>query len=121
MIRLNKFLAMCGICSRRNADEIILQGKVRINGKKVTELGVSVDELKDKIEYNGKILKIKNKKVYIMLNKPAGYITTSKEQFGRPYILELIKEKERVFPVGRLDMDTEGLILLTNDGDLLIA
>ena len=117
MIRLNKFLAMCGICSRRNADEIILQGKVRINGKKVTELGVSVDELKDKIEYNGKILKIKSKKVYIMLNKPAGYITTSKEQFGRPYILELIKEKERVFPVGRLDMDTEGLILLTNDGD----
>ena len=117
MLRLNKFLAMCGICSRRNADELILNKKIKVNGKIIYELGTVVDEYKDKVEYNNQILKLKNKKVYIMLNKPSGYITTSKEQFDRPYILELIHEEERVFPVGRLDMDTEGLILLTNDGE----
>ena len=117
MIRLNKFLATCGVSSRRNADEIILSGKVKVNGERVQSLGSCIDEFKDKVEYNGQILKLKNKKKYIVLNKPSGYITTSKEQFGRPYVLELINEEERVFPVGRLDMDTEGLLILTNDGE----
>ncbi len=117
MVRLNKFMSMCGICSRRKADSYISQGKVKINGKIEYELGKTIDEKKDKVEFEDKILKVEKKKIYIMLNKPSGYITTSKEQFGRPYILDLINENERVFPVGRLDMDTEGLILLTNDGD----
>ncbi len=117
MIRLNKFLSMCSVCSRRSADDIIISGKIKVNGEKVTSLGVKVDEYKDRVEYNGKILNIDSRKVYIVLNKPAGYVTTSKEQLGRPYVLELINEKERVFPVGRLDMDTEGLLILTNDGE----
>ncbi|MBR1883876.1 MAG: rRNA pseudouridine synthase [Clostridia bacterium] len=117
MIRLNKFLAMSGVCSRRMADKYIEDGKVSINGNVASELGTIINEEKDIVKVDGKCVKIEKKKVYIVLNKPAGYITTSKEQFGRPYILDLIKEKERVFPVGRLDMDTEGLIILTNDGD----
>ncbi len=117
MIRLNKFLSMCGVCSRRKADELIGQGKIKVNGKIEGKIGSIVDEIKDKVEYEGKLLKLEDKKIYIMLNKPSGYITTSKEQFDRPCILDLIHEKERVFPIGRLDMDTEGLILLTNDGE----
>ena len=117
MIRLNKYLAMSGVCSRRSADKLITEGKVKINGKVVKELGTVVDEKKDKIDVYNSETKIEKKKVYIMLNKPAGYITTSKEQFGRDYIMQLIHEKERVFSIGRLDQDTEGLILLTNDGE----
>lgn len=117
MIRLNKFLSMCGVCSRRKADELILNKKILVNGKNVSQLGMLIDEKKDEVKYEGKVLKVQERKIYIMLNKPAGYITTSKEQFGRPSVLDLITEKERVFPVGRLDMDTEGLLILTNDGE----
>ena len=117
MVRLNKFLAMSGVSSRRQADKYIESGKVLVNGNVVTELGTCIDEEKDIVVVNGKRIKKEEKKLYIVLNKPEGYITTSKEQFGRPCILDLINEKERVFPVGRLDMDTEGLIILTNDGD----
>lgn len=116
-IRLNKYISLSGICSRRQADKYIEQGLVEVNGKITTELGTVVDEDKDEVKFNCKIIKPVEEKKYIMLNKPLGYITTSKEQFGRSYILQLIKENIRVFPVGRLDMHSEGLILLTNDGD----
>lgn len=115
-IRINKFIAGAGVCSRRNADEIILQGRVKINGQVVTDLSTRVSN-KDKVQIDNKEIKLEKNKLYIMLNKPTGYVTTSKEQFKRPSVLDLIKVEERMFPVGRLDMDSEGLLLLTNDGD----
>ncbi len=118
MIRLQKFLADCGICSRRKAEEHILAGDVKVNNKIVTELGVKIDEIKDKVCFKNKPIKIEEKKVYIMLNKPEGCVTTAKEQFDRKTVFDYIDIKERVVPVGRLDYDTSGLLLLTNDGDL---
>lgn len=118
MVRLQKFLADCGICSRRKAEEHILAGDVKVNDKIVTELGLKVDEKKDKIYFKNKYVKIEQKKVYIMLNKPEGCITTAKEQFDRKTVFDYIDIKERVVPVGRLDYDTSGLLILTNDGDL---
>lgn len=115
-IRINKFIASCGVCSRRNADEIILQSRVKINGRVVTDLATKVTS-EDKVEVDNKEIMLEKNKIYIMLNKPVGYITTSKEQFNRPSVLDLVKVEERVFPVGRLDMDSEGLLILTNDGE----
>lgn len=117
MIRLNKYIATSGICSRRKADELIEKGKVRVNGIVVKTMGVQVDEEKDIIEVCNNKISLKEEKVYIMLNKPKGYVTTNNEQFNRPSTKDLIKEKVRVFPIGRLDMNTEGLLLLTNDGE----
>jgi 23S rRNA pseudouridine2605 synthase len=117
MLRLNKYIAQSGICSRRNADELIDNRRVSVNNRIITEKGIMVDELKDEVKVDNKIIKINNKNIYLMLNKPKGYITTSNEQFDRPCVIDLINEDIRVFPVGRLDMDTEGLLLLTNDGD----
>ncbi len=117
MERLNKYIASCGICSRRAADKLIESGKVSINNKIEKELGFKVKEDSDVVCVDGKKIEKSNKKIYILLNKPKGYVTTSKEQFNRKCVLDLIKEKIRVFPVGRLDMNTEGLLLLTNDGD----
>lgn len=117
MIRLNKYIAQCGVCSRRKADECIEDKEVKINGEIVFEKGVMVDETKDIVNVKGKDISLVKRKIYIMLNKPAGYVTTSIEQFDRPCVIDLIKEEERVFPVGRLDMETEGLLLLTNDGN----
>lgn len=116
-MRLNKFIASSGICSRRKADELIIAGKIKINGKVVNELGIDVSE-NDKIEYNNEVLSVTEEKIYLMLNKPVGYITTAKEQFDRKCVMDLIHEKTRVFPIGRLDKDTEGMLLLTNDGEL---
>lgn len=116
MERLNKYIASCGICSRRKADELIQNGKVEINGTITTELGYKVTE-EDIVKVNGKIISKEIDKVYIILNKPKGYVTTSNEQFGRKSVLDLIHEKVRVYPIGRLDMYTEGLLLLTNDGE----
>lgn len=116
-MRLNKFIASAGVCSRRKADEYILDGKIKINGQVVTQLGVEVDEAKDIVEFDSKVINIVKEKVYIMLNKPEGYVTTAKDQFSRDSVLDLIDEDIRVFPVGRLDMYTEGLLFLTNDGD----
>ena len=116
-IRLNKFIASSGVCSRRNADAIILEGKVKVNGQVITELGTKVT-YDDIVEVNGNKISVATNKIYIMLNKPKGYVTTSKEQFNRASVLDLININERVFPVGRLDMDSEGLLILTNDGDL---
>lgn len=117
-IRLNKYIANAGVCSRRAADKLIDEKKVKVNGRLVLEKGTVIDTYKDNVEVNGKKISISEEKVYILLNKPKGYITTAKEQFNRPFVLDLINEKERVYPVGRLDMDTSGLLILTNDGQL---
>lgn len=117
--RLQKYLAECGITSRRKCEEYITQGKVQVNGKTITELGVKVNPEKDKITFEGKNVKQEERKVYILLNKPIGYVTTSDEQFGRDKVLDLVKVRERVVPVGRLDMYTSGALILTNDGDFV--
>lgn len=117
MIRLNKYIAQSGVCSRRKADECIDNKEVKINGQTVFEKGIMVDETKDIVSVQGQTISLVKKKIYIMLNKPAGYVTTSSEQFSRPCVIDLIKETDRVFPIGRLDMETEGLLLLTNDGE----
>ena len=118
--RLQKFLANQGICSRRKAEEYILAGKVKVNGKVVTELGTKINPEKDKIEYNDKLVETDVKKVYILLNKPIGYVSTVKDQFNRPTVMELLKRvKESVVPVGRLDMYTSGALILSNDGDFI--
>lgn len=116
--RLQKYLADCGVASRRKAEELILSGKVKVNGEVVRELGVKVNPDRDKVMYENKIIKIQKKKVYLLLNKPAGYISAAKDQFENPSILHLVKDiKVRLYPVGRLDKDTTGAIILTNDGD----
>ena len=106
LIRLNKYIAECGVCSRREADKLIESGKVKVNNALVKDLGIKIEEKKDKVEVNKKVISKEEKKVYIMLNKPDGYITTNKEQFGRDATIDLIKEDVRVFPIGRLDRDT---------------
>lgn len=117
-IRLNKYIANSGVCSRREADKLIAAGDVRINGKVVTELGVKVKPA-DKVTFQGKALK-REKLVYVLLNKPKDFITTTDDPHDRKTVMELVKKagEERIFPVGRLDRNTTGLLLLTNDGDL---
>ena len=118
-MRLQKYLAECGIASRRKCEEYIIQGKVEVNGKIVTELGTKIDFEKDNIKFNNKEIKPEKKHVYILLNKPIGYVTTADDQFGRDTVLDLVKVKERIVPVGRLDMYTSGALILTNDGDFV--
>ena len=117
--RLQKYLASSGIDSRRKCEQLILEGKVEVNGKTVLELGTKIDPEIDEVKYNGKIVKPEEEKVYILLNKPIGYVTTVKEQFGRDKIIDLVKVKEKVLPVGRLDMYTSGALILTNDGEFI--
>ncbi len=118
--RLQKFLANQGVCSRRKAEEYILEGKVKVNGQVVTELGTKINPEKDKIEFNDKLVATDVKKVYILLNKPIGYVSTVKDQFNRPTVMELLKKvNESVVPVGRLDMYTSGALILSNDGDFV--
>lgn len=117
-IRLQKYLADCGIASRRKCEEYILEGKVKVNGKVVTELGTKVDD-SDKIEFQNKQVSKTNEYVYILLNKPIDYVTTVKDQFKRNTVLDLVKTDKRLVPVGRLDMYTSGAIILTNDGDFV--
>lgn len=122
MERLQKFLAQAGVASRRKSEEIILEGRVKVNGKIVKELGVKVDPNKDQITVDGKPIKQPEKKVYLMINKPRGYVSTVEDEKGRKTVLDLLDNvKERVYPVGRLDYDSEGLLLLTNDGELTYA
>jgi len=118
-IRLQKYLASCGIASRRKCEEIILQGRVRINNIVVTELGTKIDPGKDMVEYNGKLVKQVDSHVYILLNKPIDYVTTVKDQFGRNSVLDLVKVNKRIVPVGRLDMYTSGALILTDDGEFV--
>ena len=119
IVRLQKYIAMCGIASRRAGEKLISDGEVFVNGKKVTEQGVKVEIGADRVTVFGKPIKPIQKKYYIMLNKPIGYVSTAKDQFDRPTVTDLLKDeiKARLFPVGRLDYDTEGLLLMTNDGD----
>ena len=117
--RLQKYLAQCGVASRRKCEELILQGRVQVNGVTVTELGTKINPEKDKIKFDGKDIKQSPKLVYILLNKPIGYVTTADDQFGRDTVLDLVKVKERIVPVGRLDMYTSGALILTNDGNFV--
>ncbi|HDQ22755.1 MAG TPA: rRNA pseudouridine synthase [Candidatus Uhrbacteria bacterium] len=116
LIRLNKYLADCGLASRRKAEELILAGKIKVNNKIITELGTKIDPSKDKIYCQNKPVQLQ-KFIYIMLNKPKGYTCTTKKFKKEKRILDLIKIKEKIFPVGRLDKNSQGLIFLTNDGD----
>jgi 23S rRNA pseudouridine2605 synthase len=118
-VRLNKFLSQCGVASRRAADELIAGGKVSINGVIITELGQIIDESQDKISVDGKPCVLPQDHVYVLLNKPRGYLVTLVDSYGRKTIKNLIKSvPRRVYPVGRLDYDSEGLLLLTDDGEL---
>ena len=117
--RLQKYLANCGVASRRKCEEYIIQGKVKVNGEIITQLGIKINPEKDIVEFENKIVKENKKYVYILLNKPIGYVTTVEDQFNRDTVLNLVKVRERVVPVGRLDMYTSGALILTNDGDFV--
>jgi len=117
--RLQKIIAAAGVTSRRKAEELMLQGRVTVNGKTVTELGSKADASRDRIKVDGKLLRPVTSHVYLLLNKPVGYVSTLKDPEGRPTVISLLRGvKERVYPVGRLDYYSSGLLLLTNDGDL---
>jgi len=116
MIRLNKYIAQAGVCSRRKADELIKAGKVKVNGLAAQDLGLVIDENNAAVEIAGKKLETETQKIYLALNKPRGYITSSSGSQGKS-VLDLIKIKQRIYPVGRLDKDSRGLLILTNDGD----
>ena len=116
--RLQKYMASCGVASRRKCEEIILSGKVKVNGVLVNEVGTKVNPLEDIVEYEGKIISKEENKVYIMLNKPEGYISSVKDEKDRDTILDIVKVKERIYPIGRLDYDSSGLLILTNDGEI---
>lgn len=119
MMRINKFIAGSGVCSRRKAEEYILQGLVKVNDVTVTDLACKVDEEKDVVTMNGQRLAITKAYEYIMLNKPKGYVTTMSDDRGRKSIVDLVGDDgKRLYPIGRLDYDSEGLLILTNDGDL---
>jgi pseudouridine synthase len=118
-VRLNKFLSEAGVASRREADRWILEGRVSVNRKIVDELGVKVDEDQDVVKVDGVTVRKESRPVYILLNKPAGYLVTLKDPFHRPTVRDLIPSSlGRIFPVGRLDFESEGALLLTNDGEL---
>ncbi len=117
-IRLNKFIASNGILSRRKIDELILQGRVSVNGNEITELGFKIDPEKDKISVDGEAVRTSTKKIYIILNKPQGVITSVSDDKKRTTVIDILGLNEKVFPVGRLDYNTTGLLLLTNDGEL---
>lgn len=118
-MRLNRFLSLAGVTSRRKADLLIKAGRVEVNGEKIKELGTLIDENEDQVKIDGTRIELKKDFVYLLLNKPKGFLTTTRDDFKRPLIFDLISGvKERIFPVGRLDCDTQGVLLLTNDGDL---
>jgi 23S rRNA pseudouridine2605 synthase len=121
MLRLNRYIAQSGYCSRRKADDLILQGKVKVNGQIVKDLGVKINPEKDTVEIEGKVIKPQEEKVYILIYKPVGYLSSiGKDKFGRKTLTDLLKEikiHHKLFPVGRLDYNSEGLLILTNDGE----
>lgn len=119
-IRLQKFLAEVGIASRRKCEELIIEGKIKVNGQVINTLGTKINPEKDKVEYNGKLIQKPNEQhTYILLNKPIDYVTTVKDQFNRNTVLDLVKTDKRLVPVGRLDMFTSGALILTDDGDFV--
>lgn len=117
-IRLQKFLADCGICSRRKAEEHIKAGLVQVDGQTITAMGVSVDPEQQEVRFKGRVVARREREVTVLLHKPVGYVTTLSDPQGRPTVTELVKLKARLFPVGRLDLDTSGALLLTNNGQL---
>jgi 23S rRNA pseudouridine2605 synthase len=119
-IRLNRFLAMSGLASRRKTEEYIITGRIDVNGQTVTSLGVMIDPDNDRVELDGEVLRFEEK-VYFLLHKPAGYITTVSDDKKRPTVMELIKTSKRIYTVGRLDYDTTGVLILSNDGDFANA
>lgn len=120
-VRLNRYLAMAGVGSRRKNDDLILSGAVKVNGHIVRELGTQVRVGKDRISVNGELVNLEEKLVYILLNKPKDTITTMNDEKGRTTVMKYIRAKERIYPVGRLDRNTTGVLLFTNDGDLANA
>lgn len=118
MIRLNKFLAAAGIASRRRCDDFIVEGRVKVNGEIITKLGHRIDEDKDRVAFDDAPVKPVTDKKYIIFNKPKGIITSTDDPYERNTVIDMIPIKQRIFPVGRLDYDTTGLLLLTNDGSL---
>lgn len=118
-MRLNKYIAECGVASRRGADGLIEEGRIKVNGKSVTQPGTVIDEDNDTVLLDGKKIERVRRSIYLMLNKPKGCVSTVKDDKGRKTVLDYIDIKDkRLFPIGRLDYDSEGLLLLTNDGDL---
>lgn len=117
LVRLNKFIAHAGVCSRRKADELIRSGRVQVNGKSVSNLGMRIDPRKDRVFVNEKQVVMLDEPVYIVLNKPKDCITTASDERGRATVMDYVRVRERVFPVGRLDRNTTGVLLLTNDGE----
>lgn len=120
-MRINKFLAECGVSSRRNSEILVTEGKVKVNGRVVTNLATDIDPEHDLVSVMDSKVEPIHKHIYLMLNKPKGFICTTNDEMGRKTVLELVKDKyadKRVFPIGRLDYETEGLLLLTTDGDL---
>lgn len=116
--RLQKYMARCGIASRRKCEEIIEQGRVKVNANVITELGVKINFDIDDVYVDGILIKPEKNKIYIMLNKPVGYVSTVKDDKDRSTIMDLVKVDERIYPIGRLDYDSSGLLLLTNDGEV---
>lgn len=121
LLRLNKYLVLCGLGSRRNVEKFIINGEIRVNGRVVTDLSTKIDPETDQVSWKGKGLQPVDQYVYLLMNKPRGYITSRSDERNRPIVMNLVPERyeaEGVVPVGRLDKDTEGLLLLTNDGQL---
>lgn len=114
---MNRYLALCGLGSRRHCEELILAGRVEVNGRRVRQLATKVAET-DEVTVDGRPVRPAEKPIYVMLNKPAGVVTTARDERQRKTVVDLVPERQRIFPVGRLDKDTEGLLLLTNDGEL---
>ncbi len=118
-MRLQKYMALCGVASRRKSEEIITSGRVKVNDKIALEMGTKINPKKDIVKVDDRVIREEKNMIYIMLNKPIGYVTTLKDEKGRKTVIDLIEGvSERIYPVGRLDADTTGLLLLTNDGDL---
>lgn len=121
-MRLNKFLAEAGVASRRQADRMIISGRIDVNGMRATALGLQIDPVRDRIEVDGKLLRPVRQMEYLILNKPVGYLSTVHDPFGRPTVMDLLPDLgTRVYPVGRLDLDTSGLLFFTNDGALALT
>lgn len=118
MERLQKYMAGCGLASRRKCEEIIAEGRVKVNGVVNREMGYKIDPLIDKVMVDNKLINTEGKKVYIILNKPVGIVSTVKDEKDRQTIMDLVKVQERVYPIGRLDYDSSGLIIMTNDGEI---
>ena len=118
--RLQKYLARCGVASRRASEQIIVGGRVRVNGQMTTELGTQIDPAKDRVELDGQVVRPPRKHTYVALNKPIGVVSTASDPQGRRTVLVLVDVDARLYPVGRLDYDSEGLLVLTDDGDLAL-